>query len=234
MEYTSTTHVLNAIPFEPDVQELQKRLHIRPGGSNAGELERLVTEACALARPRALYRVAYISGRGENWVEIEGKRFDSRVLRVNLEPAERVFAHLATCGPELQAWAERMEDMLLRFWAETIKEAALYCAVRALEEDLELRYRPGKTAFMSPGSLEDWPIEQQRVLFDLFEKSNEQIGVQLTDSMLMVPTKTVSGIRFPTEVNFASCQLCPREDCPNRRAPYEPGLYQSRYQINPA
>lgn len=224
--------ILDAIPFEPDVPALQKRLHVRPGSSSAAELERLLADARTLAHPRALYRMAFISNRGGDWVEIEGVRFDSRVLRVNVGAAQRVFAELATCGPELQEWAEGMDDMMARFWAEAIKEAALFCAVRALEADLEQRYRPGKTSYMSPGSLADWPIEQQRVLFALFENRQEAIGVRLTDSMLMVPTKTVSRVCFPTEASFASCQLCPREGCPNRRAPYEPELFASHYQMN--
>jgi hypothetical protein len=232
MNNTSIIHILDAIPFEPDLLELQKRMHVRPGGSSSIELERLLAGACRVAHPRAMYRFTGVTGRGEDWVEIEGRRFDSRVLRVNLEEKHRVFAYLATCGAELQEWAEGIDDMLLRFWAEAIKEAALYSAIRALEADLDQRYRPGKTAAMSPGSLKNWPIEQQRVLFDLFETRQEQIGVRLTDSMLMIPTKTVSGIFFPTEVDFASCQLCPRDACPNRRAMYEPNLYESRYQLS--
>ncbi len=230
MTETIPAHVLENIPFEPDLEALQKRLRVKPGSLPAAELERLLAAASPLARPRALYLTAYVTGRGEDWVEIEGHRFDSRVLQVNLEGTHRVFPYLATCGPELQEWAAGKEDMLERFWAEAIKEAALFCAMRALEDDLEQRYRVGKTAFMSPGSLKDWPIQQQRVLFDLFGPHKDAIGVCLTDSLLMVPTKTVSGIRFPTEVTFASCQLCPRENCPNRRAAYEPDLYESRYQ----
>lgn len=226
-----TAHVLDVIPFKVDLEALAKRLRVKPGSRSAAELEKVLAEGVALARPRALYLAAYVTGRGEDWVEIDEFRFDSRVLRVNLENVHRVFPFLATCGPELQEWASAKEDMLEHFWAEAIKEAALFCAIRVLEEDLEQRYRIGKTAFMSPGSLKDWPIQQQRVLFDLVGPRKDAIGVCLTDSLLMVPTKTVSGIRFPTEVDFASCQLCPREVCPGRRAAYEPGLFESRYQV---
>jgi len=40
----------------------------------------------------------------------------------------------------------------------------------------------------------------------------------------MVPLKSVSGIYFPTEIKFESCQLCPREVCRGRVAPYDPDL----------
>jgi len=45
----------------------------------------------------------------------------------------------------------------------------------------------------------------------------------------MIPNKTTSGIRFPTEERFESCQLCPRETCPGRRAAFEPDLYARKY-----
>ena len=119
--------------------------------------------------------------------------------------------------------------MLTGFWAEAIKEMALFTALNSLSDYLEERYRPGHTASMNPGSLQDWPIQQQQPLFELFGLNAAHIGVRLTDSLLMVPTKTVSGIRFSTQVDFESCQLCPRDGCPGRRAIYDPDLYDSRY-----
>ena len=63
-------------------------------------------------------------------------------------------------------------------------------------------------------------LGQQRQLFQLLGDVESSIGVRLTDSFLMIPNKTVSGILFPTEVPFYSCQLCTREACPRRRAEY--------------
>lgn len=224
----TTAHIINEVPFAPDVDHLVRRLRIKPG--EEAEFLRLLEEARGLARPRALYLAAYITARGEDWVAIEGVRFSSRVLRVNLDAAYRVFPYLATCGPELQRWAGGMQDMVWGYWAEAIKEAALFCALEALNADLEARYRPGQTSKMSPGSLEDWPLLEQRQLFQLLGQRVEQIGVRLTESLLMVPTKTVSGIRFPNEIGFENCQLCPRDDCPGRRAEYDPLLYDDRFR----
>jgi hypothetical protein len=42
--------------------------------------------------------------------------------------------------------------------------------------------------------------------------------------MLMIPVKSVSGIFFPTEIKFESCQLCPVARCTGRRAHYDPDL----------
>ncbi|RPI56199.1 MAG: vitamin B12 dependent methionine synthase [Chloroflexi bacterium] len=223
--------VLNDIRFQPDVEGLKRKLRVRDGGGWADRFTRLVQEAEAIARPRALYGVAYVDSRSEGSVVVDGITLNSRVLRVNLENAHRVFPFLATCGTELHEWAAAQEDVLQRYYADEIAEAALRQALSFLREHLNEGYRLGRTSTMSPGSLPDWPIQAQRPLFALIGKAEELLGVRLTDSLLMVPSKSVSGIRFPTEQTFASCQLCPRAGCPSRQAPYDAALYDEKYRI---
>jgi hypothetical protein len=229
MTETCLAHILDPLAYEPNLPALMKRVRVKEGSAHAAELADLLEEALSLARPRAMYMVAYIHQRGDDFVDIEGCRFDSRVLRVNLDKAYRVFPYLATCGEELQIWADSKQDLVLNYWAEAIKEQVLYTAIRAAHEHLETHYQPGETASMSPGSLADWPIQQQQTLFQLFGAHSAAIGVRLTDSMLMLPTKSVSGIRFPSEDSFESCLLCPREGCPGRRAVYDPELYDQKF-----
>ncbi len=224
------TFVLDEIEFRPDVEALRKKLRIRDGGEWGARFTRLIQEAEALARPRALYGLAYIDSKGEDSVVVNGITFKSRVLRVNLENTHRVFPYLATCGTELHEWVETQDDMLQRYYADQIAEAALRQAMAFLREHLHERFRLSHLSTMSPGSLPDWPIQAQRPLFALLERANELLGVRLTDGLLMVPSKTVSGLGFPTEQSFASCQLCPRDDCPSRQAPYDPTLYDRKYR----
>ena len=225
------THLFLDIPFHLDVPALLKRVHLKEDSRNAAEFLQLAGEAAGLAKPKAFYLLAYILDRGEDFTEIEGLSFTSRVLSINLKGSYRVFPYLATCGMELQSWAEGFDDTLYKFWAEALKEAALMTAIRAINQDMDERHHLENTSSMSPGSLEDWPIEQQRILFDLFGSRETRLGVQLTDSFLMIPTKTVSGIRFTTAQRFESCQLCPRENCPGRRIQYEPALSHDRYGL---
>ena len=224
--------ILENIPFEVDIDSLAKRLHIAPGSRDMDDLRRLVGEALAIGRPKALYGIAYIDSKSDDSVVIDGVTLASRVLRVNLEQAHRVFPYLGTGGMELEEWSNSMAAILQRFWADTIAETALRYALRACEAALNERFQPGRTSSMSPGSLEDWPIEQQTPLFSILGDTRAAIGVQLTDSYLMVPRKSVSGLRFPTEVSFASCQLCPRAVCPGRSAPYDAGLYERKYRLS--
>ena len=222
--------VLDDIPFQLDLDALMKRLCIKEGSPYADDLRRIADEAQAIARPKALYRIAFIESKGDDYVVVDGITLTSRVLRVNLEQAHRVFAYVATCGTELDDWSNSVDDMLQRYWGETINELALRAAIRALNKHMVEQYRPGRTSAMSPGSLGDWPLREQRALFALLGDPEEAIGVRLSDSLLMIPVKSVSGMRFPTEESFESCQLCPRRNCPGRRAPYDEGLYDRKYR----
>lgn len=222
--------VLDKIVFESDVARLMKNLRIGPDTPDADALIQLVAEAQDIAKPKACYKIAYVESREDDAVVIDGVRFDSRVLRVNLDEAYRVFPYVATCGMELEAWSLSIDDMLHQYWTDAIRQMALTSATMALHKHLVGTYRLGRTAVMSPGSLSDWPIREQRPLFDLIGDVEGKIGVLLSDSFLMSPIKSVSGIRFPTEESFASCQLCPRVNCPGRRAPYDETLYDRKYR----
>jgi hypothetical protein len=222
--------VLQSIPFQIDLKGLEKKLRLKEGSPYLQDLIPIAEEAQRIARPKALYKLAFIDEKGEEDVVVDGIRLRSRVLRVNLEKAQRVFIYVVTCGMELEDWAHKIEDILKRFWAETIKEMAMRHAHTVMEGHLTDHYRPGNLSRMSPGSLADWPLQEQVPLFRIMGNTKEMIGVHLTESLLMVPTKSISGIRFPTEESFESCQLCPRMDCPNRRAPHDPNLYDKKYR----
>jgi hypothetical protein len=222
--------ILDTIPFKPDRAALVKRLRVKEGGSYLTELLRLADEAEAIARPKAIYKVAFIDERGDDSVVVDGVRLTSRVLYVNLEPVYRVFPYVATCGVELDAWARAQDDMLYKYWADVIKEIAVRDAAQAVAAHMTEQYGLGKMSLMSPGSLDDWPLSQQRPLFTILGDVEGAIGVQLTDSFLMSPNKSVSGLRFATADDFASCQLCPRENCSGRRMPYDDTLYDRKYR----
>jgi hypothetical protein len=220
--------ILDEIPYQPNLSALIKRLRVKVGHANA--LTQLVTEAEAIAKPKAMYKLAFIEEKNKDTVIIDGITFTSRVLRVNLDVAHRVFGYIATCGQELNTWQQSLDDMLFSYWADAIKEDALRAAIQYLSKHLTECYELGRTSTMAPGSLQDWPIREQKPLFSLLGNPEAAIGVQLTDSYLMIPNKSVSGIRFPTEGNFQSCQLCPRENCPGRRAEYDETLYDRKYK----
>ncbi|MFH1568133.1 MAG: hypothetical protein ABIL09_09055 [Gemmatimonadota bacterium] len=222
--------ILDPIPFDLDRDDLLRRTHVEAGSPDAAELMGLAGQVLPLARPKALYQVCDIVEKAGDSVTIAAPggpvTFTSHILRANLEVAERLFAYIATCGPEMDRRDLCGDDILKEFWLDNLKSLALGAAIRHLSEHLNARYALGKSATLSPGSADAtvWPIQQQRQLFAVFGDAVDRIGVRLTDSCLMVPNKTVSGVRFPTEIDFRSCQVCHREDCPSRSAPFDPAL----------
>jgi len=221
--------ILEDLAFQLDPAQVLQKLHVREGSKQVPKVLALTEKAQAIGRPKAIYRLAFIDSKGPDHVVVEGTKFTSRILRVNLERPQRVFAYVATAGRELEAWTAAHTDMLDNYWADAISEGVLYAARQTLDNHLKTRFAIPQLAQMNPGSLADWPIREQRPLFRMLGDGPAAIGVELLDSLLMTPAKTVSGLLFPTEESFASCQLCPNEGCPNRRAPYDAGLFARKY-----
>lgn len=227
--------ILDNIPFEVDTDALLSSVHVEEGSEDARDIRELVEVAAPLARPKAIYEVSYIEHKDHDTVDIGDVRFISRVLRVNLDAVERVFPFVATCGKELEEISIPSDDFMRRFWLDAIKGMALSASGKYLREHLERTYALGKMSSMRPGSgaTDLWPIEQQKPLFSIFGDVEDLIGVRLTDSFLMLPNKSSSGIYFPTEITFQTCRLCPREVCPSRSAAYDPNLVESYYGDHP-
>lgn len=215
--------VLASIPVELDEQALMKSARVQPESDDAGIFQQLVDLAREIARPKAIYDEAYVEDRGSDTVRIGCVTFGSTMLARNLAEVERVFPFVATCGHEMDQVELPTDDFLAEYWWDGIKAAALGCATKYLNEHLKGRFRLGGTAEMHPGSgdAEVWPIQQQEQLFALLGDVKGLIGVELTDTYLMIPNKSVSGVKFATERDFHSCQLCHRKNCPNRTAPFD-------------
>ncbi len=219
-------NILETIPLSLDPQEIAKKLRLSPRGHRQEMLDQLLLKAREVIRPRAAYRVAYVFEKGEDTVKIGPITFKSRILRVNLDQAGKVFPYVVTLGEEFDRETRALNDMLLKYYLEELANYALGQAQEFLLAHLAQTYALGKPSRMNPGSLPDWPLEQQRNLFALLgpERIKEALGVSLTSSFLMVPVKSVSGIVFQAEKNFKSCQLCPRGNCLGRRAAYDKKL----------
>jgi len=221
--------ILQQIPVEINIEALLASVRLKPASREAQEIQHVIDTIRPEINPKAVYQVAYIHAKHAQAVDIEGIRFTSHVLRVNLDQAERVFPFIATCGIEVEELSQQYHDVLYQYVLDALKERILRRAVIYLQEHIRATYFPGQLSMMNPGSLQDWPLKEQKPLFSLFGDVKSAIGVELTESFLMVPVKSVSGIIFPTEVTFENCQLCPRTDCPGRRAPYDEGLLKAKY-----
>ncbi len=216
--------IFDVLPVSLDPSDLAERLRFVPERAGFPSLDDLAGLARGLIAPLAVYDVAYIGAKGEGTVEVAGVTFHSPILRGNLEQANKVFPYIITVGPGIEREAGAQTDLLKQYYLEEMANIALEQAADWLSGYLESRFGLGPLSGMSPGSLEDWPITEQTELFSIFGDPEKLIGVRLTESMLMVPRKSISGILFPSEEGFVACQLCDRERCPGRKAPFtDPG-----------
>lgn len=225
--------VLDKIPFAVDLPALAKGLRIKSDSSLFDELAVLAEEAEKIAQPKAVFHLADVEAKDDEDININGTWFTSRVLSINLEGVYRVFPFVTTCGLELDEWSKSKTDVLTQFWTESIKGMALGTAYLALDQAIKENYSTGNLSAMTPGSLPDWPITEQRALFGMIGDTAAKIGVTLKDSLLLVPIHSGSGIMFPSEVNFQSCQLCFRGKCPGRRSPFDKALYKEKFKLTP-
>ena len=214
---------LQNIPVMLDHEEIKKELHMERRG-DWSQVQSLINSAQALIEARAAYRVCYIEERLEDTIRIDGVYLKSRVLRRNLDHVERVFPFVLTIGGALEEEARACTDILQQYYLDTIGNAGLAAVRDYFEDFLRSRYALTTLSSMSPGSLKDWAIENQGPLFSILGDVEGAVGMRLEESLVMTPFKSISGIYFPTEIPFYSCQLCKRERCPTRKATYSETL----------
>ncbi len=213
------------IPVSLDIEMVARRLQLRNNNRRLEEMARELAEtAKKIARPRAIYQISRVRVIDNATVEIDGITFTSRVLSKLLCNQDEVVPFIATVGKELDELPVPPRDMLRQFSLDAIKTVILVGAVDYLTEYIKEKYDIPRAALMNPGELPDFPIGQQRQLFALFGGEEKRIGVSLTEGGAMKPIKSRSGIIFPNETGFLSCQLCTQLKCPGRRARYDPAL----------
>jgi len=220
--------IIKRIPIILNPEVIFQRLFPTPRERKFQEFLNILRVAESLIDARAAYKVVSINCISDDIIGIDNVLFRSKILKINLVHSSKVFPYILTIGGKLEEQAKSY-DLLERFFLETAGDIALQEAAKYLENFLKKRYEIHQLSCMNPGSLEDWPLTQQKQLFTLFRDIEKILGVKLTEQCYMIPRKSVSGVFFPTESKFYSCQICPRKRCDSRKSNYSPGLVK-KYQ----
>ena len=161
-----------------------------------------------------------------------GVCLNSRKMTRTLAGAEKVVCFVATVG----AGIDRMIDSFVKkgrvadaYVIDALGSGAVEHTAQTFQDDFVATFsrRPYVAGLrFSPGYC-DWPIKEQNTIFSLLDCSN--IGVNLSDTALMDPRKTVSAVfglyrtsRAPTLLSANPCRRCGHEDCIARRTTVEP------------
>lgn len=220
----TTSSIYRDIPFTLRRDHFKKVVMAESYPELEDELEEFLDRCTQVARPKALYREEFVDSVEEEAVIIGKAQFSSYILADKLGNVPRVFPYVCTCGKELDELdISGYDPMLSDLWLSTVKMQALGSAANFLKDKIKSIYDIRILSSINPGSgnLDIWPVDQQHPLFSLLGKTEETVGVGLTESALMIPDKSISGIYFPSKIEYCNCNSCTRENCPGRRAPYE-------------
>lgn len=168
-------------------------------------------------------RVPLSFGPGEDRVVLGGTEFISRNLAGNLRRCEAAYIFVATLGL-------RVDHRMKRLMALSMAQAVVYQAVAAtaieaycdeINEELR-REAEAEGCFLKPRyspGYGDLSLEYQRILLNRLQAS-KRIGVTLTDSLMMIPTKSVSAIlgitKVPSIGTENKCDCCENAECEYR------------------
>lgn len=213
-------YVLKDFDFSVDTSVLLDKCHAEEGEEEGDRVLELMAEAMKIGRPKVLVGEVLVEPQDGDVVRVGGVDIASAFVREKLSQAPVAYAYVATCGTEVEAWSATLEDLVDQYYMDELKKLWIACAVKALHEDVKTRFAPdAPLSSLNPGSLKMWPLEGQRELFRMLGDVEGTIGVHLTDTCLMLPSKSGSGILFQDHTGHVNCALCPRTDCPNRRCP---------------
>jgi Vitamin B12 dependent methionine synthase, activation domain. len=215
-------HFIDKLDYVPNKAALLKAVRLDPDSDEADDFTDIVDCVAVLAKPKAYVASATVGDSSVYpAIRIDGVEFSGSILYDNVKDLETVWPFIATCGMEAYQYVMSIPDPIEKIWGEIVLENILGIAEKAMSDFIAGEVYDGKTASIAPGSLSEWPVEQQVPLFTILGEGPGKCGITLTETMLMIPNKSISGIVFPNEHGYVSCKLCPREGCPNRRAAYE-------------
>jgi hypothetical protein len=176
-----------------------------------------------VAVPKSYWREYPLTIR-EQELDMTVMKTQSRNLRKNLQDCQSVLLFAATLGSGvdllLQRYGRFQVSRCVVLQAAAASMLETYCNQQNeklkqeyLERGLYLRPR------FSPGS-GDFPLECQTALAGALEL-NKRIGITLTDSLLMAPSKSVTAVigisNIPRTCTVHGCEACAKTDCAYRR-----------------
>jgi len=149
-----------------------------------------------------------------------------KIITSSLQEADSFAVFLVTAGKGFDAWNRQIQqgdDMVCAFFADSlgsvIAEASVAVMQARIEQEMAERGLFVSNSY-SPGYC-DWSLVEQQKLFTFFPE--QFCGVTLTESCLMLPIKSVSGIvgiGKNVKKRLYSCDVCTMTTCVKNRKRY--------------
>lgn len=154
-------------------------------------VDHAVSQIESNVKPKTLYRIfdCRVDGNG---VEIEGMYFKSQRLAQNLSGCRQVVLFGATLGTECDRLIKiaSATDIATAMALQAAAASKIEEVCDSLEESIKAQHGVQLCQRYSPGYF-DLDISEQKKVFQLLELT-KRIGLTLTDTCEMVPTKSVT------------------------------------------
>ena len=214
---TQKTLDFDALQITPvDIYEQMGYHGEEPDEATRKEVQTVLEEVRPWLRPQFCYLVIK-----------ELPEFDmGKIILRQLRGSEAYALFICTSGIEYEAYLQQLKDngdMVRVFIADALGSViAEHCADQmeiCLQESID-KLNWHHTNRFSPGYC-GWHVSQQQLLFPLF--GGQACGVCLTESSLMVPIKSVSGIiglgEKVRKLDY-TCGLCDFKQCYKRKSKF--------------
>ncbi len=185
-----------------------------------GQCKKELEEAASL---RAIWR-EYPLTIQDHRIDMTCLQTQSKGLERNLKDCERILLFAATLGSQVDVLLHRYGKIQMSkavvMQAASVAMLETFCDEQnqKLKEEYEARGFYLRPRF-SPG-YGDFPLECQKAIVSALELG-KRIGVTLTDSLLMAPSKSVTAVigvsRLPRNCTVQGCEVCGKRDCAYRR-----------------
>ncbi len=200
----------------------------------SGMIDESIEQLSKRCEIRAGYRIldaARPDGRVDGLV-VGGTFFKlDKIVTGQIKKSTQAALFVATIGPEMEEWSRRLlkgEDPALGYIGDVAASTAAEAVTNTLHDHIRDKMQSlglNITNRYSPGYC-NWSVAEQHLLFSLLPE--DFCGVTLSDSALMHPIKSVSGIiGIGPDVKWKDyiCDRCGVKDCTYRakRQPRQAG-----------
>lgn len=190
------------------------------------EIDALLRRIAPLLRPRLFFFVT------DGMLDIEKETLTvqntvfsiGKTIARQLRGSEAFAFFAATAGVEFEAFQHTLQledDMVKIYIADSLGSIIAEKAADCMENSLQVFIQSNgwqHTNRYSPGYC-GWHVSEQQKLFSLFPVASP-CGIELTDSSLMIPIKSVSGVigvgSSVRKLEY-TCGLCTYENCFRKR-----------------
>jgi hypothetical protein len=208
---------------------VQDMMEIAPEESKGMEdflyvFEEVLADGPNMVHAQGGYRMLTPFECRDKGIEIDGIFFETgSIIAKQFRQAEKILIFACTAGPDIRIKYDQYikeGDPLKAFFVDTLGTVAVEKAMDKIHHQLKSEFESQGwhcTNRYSPGYC-GWSVKEQHKLWSFLP--DQYCGITLTDSALMLPIKSVSGmIGVGTHVrkNPYSCAICDLEHCIYRR-----------------